>query len=251
MKNLNYVASLVQLDLDDYTTHLRTKILQYCVDCYKGVLNYKTASCVNVAYLTPNDVNNAAFPKDYEYYTKIGINVGGQIVTLTLNPDIPLVRKYDCGVEAQDPSQIDWNRFDPGIYYAGFNFAPHYRNGQFVGEMYGVGGGFNSLGYFRVDKKLRQFQFYNIPKTEIILEYVGDDKTNGSTLIPYMDVDPIRTFVLWKLIDNKMGIPQSEKDRKFWAHNAALQKRIKLEFAPTMSDYLDVCYAGYKSSPKR
>lgn len=252
MKNLNYVASLVQLDLEDFTTHRRTKILQYCIDCYKAVLNYKVNANVNVAYLTPNDVNNAPWPLDYEYYTKIGMNIGGQIVTLTLNPDIPLSRKYDCGVEALDKATINWNAFNPNAYGdIGFDFAPHYRNGQFVGEMYGIGGGFNELGYFRVDKKMKQFQFFNVPKTEIILEYVGDDKVNGGTLIPYMDVASIRTYVHWQLLEHKMGIPQSEKDRKFWTHNSELAKRVKLEFAPTMSDFLDVCYEGYKSSPKR
>lgn len=251
MKNINYVVSQVQLDLQDYTTHNVSRILQYCIYCYKNILRYKTDRSVEVAYLTPNEANNAPFPKDYEYYTKVGIMVGGQLFTLTLNPDIPLVRRYECGVEKVESFTDTINQIDPSLLTYGYFYAPHYRNGMYVGEMYSMGGGFNEAGYFRVDMGLRQFQFYNVPRSEIILEYVADKNVSGSTLIQNMDVNVMRAYAHWQMQEYDRKVPAYERDRKLGLYNAALQERIGLEYTPVISDYLDNSYAGSKSGPKR
>jgi len=251
MKNLNYVGSLVQLDLQDFTTHNLTRIMQYCIDCYKHVLRYKTDKAVKVAYLQLNDVNNAPFPKDYEYYTKVAMNFGNQLVTLSMNNDIPLLRNYDCGIEKRED-------FDPLIvtpetytYTFGFLYAPHYRNGMYVGEMYSYGGGFNEFGYFRVDHQLKQFQFYNVPRKEVVLEYVADVDVCGDTLIYYSDVNTIRSYVHWKLTEYDKKTPIYDKERKLGLFNAALMERTEIEYIPAITDYLDATYKNYKSSPKR
>lgn len=251
MKTLNYVASLIQMDMQDYTTHQRMRIMQYCIDCYKDILRYKTDQSVDVAYLTPNAVMNAPWPKDYEYYTKMAMNIGGRLVTLTVNNNIPLVRQYDCGVEMQTPPVDGWDRINTDCYTGGYFFAPHWRAGQFVGEMYSLGGGFNELGYFRVDYKMRQFQFSGVPNTTIIMEYVADSSTNGNTIIRYADVAVIRAYTHWKMAEFNKQISPGEKDRLFGFFNAALEKRTYLEYAPSISEYLDSCYQGSKSSPKR
>lgn len=251
MKNLNYVASLVQLDLDDYTTHKRVKIIQYAIDCYKYQLRYKTNSNIAVAYLQPNEVLNAPWPKDYEYYTKMAINVGGTLITLTLNDNIQLVRKFDCGVETIEEAQLTAEQVGLTGFGGGYWFAPHWRSGQYVGEMYSMGGGFNELGYFRVDHKNKQFQFANIPQAEIVLEYVADEETNGNTLIQAMDVDPIRKYIHWQLKEHSVKVSPGEKDRSMGLFHASMKERVFLEYGATITDYLDQHYKGIQSSVKR
>lgn len=252
MKNINYVVNLVQLDLQDYTTHNVSRIRQYCIHCVKNALRYKVDKSVDVAYLTPNAAGNAPFPKDYEYYTKVAVNVGGQLVTLTMNRDIPLVRKYDECQNELPPNFTGGDlSLDPFLYAYGYYYAPHYRNGMYVGEMYSMGGGYNEMGYFRVDHQLRQFQFYNVPTTEIVLEYVADKETSGSTLIPNKDVEVIRAYTHWQLAEYDKTIPGHEKTRKLGLFNAAMDKREDIEFIASISDYLDNAYAGSKSGPKR
>ena len=251
MKNLNYVVAMVQLDLQDYTTHNQSRILQYAIHCYKNALMYKTNKAIKVAYLTPNAVLNAPYPKDYEYYTKVAINIGSQLVTLTRNNDIPYSRKYDCGV-AQKEQAVDLEaELDPFVYSFGYYYAPHYRNGQYVGEMYSMGGGFNEAGYFREDDEMRQFQFYNVPRSQIILEYVADVNADGSLLITNMDVEPIRSYIHWQLIEHDRKVPQYDKERKLGLHHNAMANRIAQEFTPVISDYLDNSYSSSKSGPKR
>jgi hypothetical protein len=251
MKNLNYVISLVQLDLQDFTTHAQSRMLQYGVHCIRHILRYKTNKNVKVAYLTPNAVLNAPFPKDYEYYTKVAINIGGQLVTLTVNNDIPLNRRYECGVEVTEQQAGVISDIDPFRYTDGFYWASHYRNGYFVGEMYSMGGGFNEAGYFRLDHEMKQFQFYNIPSTEIVLEYVADEETSGSTLIYGKDVDVLRAYIHWQMVNYDRKINGGEKQRLMGLYNAAFAERVYIEFAPNMSDYLDAMYSTTLSGPKR
>lgn len=251
MKNLNYVGSLVQLDLQDFTTHQLTRIMQYAIHCYKTELRYKVDRSVEVAYLTLNDVNNVSFPKDYEYYTKVAINVGGLMITLSRNDAIPFQRRNDCGNPMLEPANLDLLQNEPYVYPYGFYYAPHYRNGQFVGEMYSMGGGFNEVGYFREDMALRQFQFYNVPRSEIILEYVADKNANGSTLVYMSDVEVIRQYVHWQLLEHDRRASRGEADRKMGLFNAALTKRVEIEYTPTISDFMDAMWSGIKSSPKR
>lgn len=252
MKNLNYVVSLVQMDMRDFSSHNVPYILQYCIHAYKSELRFKTDKSVKVAYLNLNDVNNAPFPKDYEYYTKVAINFGGQYITLTRNDNIPLQRKVDdCGepkLEEIAPATI---AVDPFFYSYGYYYAPHYRNGQYVGEMYSMGGGFNEAGYFREDHELRQFQFYNIPRKEVVLEYVADVNANGSTMIPFSAVEPIRQYALWQMVEHDKRVPVYDRQRAQDRYRFAMATYSDINWAWTLDDYMDACYATTKSGPKR
>ena len=252
MKNLNYVVNLVQMDMRDFSTHNVPFILQYCIHAYKSELRFKTDKSVKVAYLQLSDVKNAPMPKDYEYYTKVAINFGGQYITLTRNDQIPLQRKYDeCGLPKIEDVIINDRLLDPFLFSYGYYYAPHYRNGQYVGEMYSMGGGFNEAGYFREDNEMRQFQFYNVPYNEVVLEYVADLDTNGNTMIPFSAVEPIRQYALWQMSEHDKRVPLYEKQRCQDRFRYAMAQYSYISWTWTMEDYMDACYATTKSGPKR
>lgn len=252
MKNLNYVVNLVQMDLRDFSSHNVPFITQYCIHAYKNELRFKTDKSVKVAYLTMNDVKNAPMPKDYEYYTKVAINFGGQYITLTRNNDIPLVRKVDdCGQPKLDTVIVNEQVLDPFLYSYGYYYAPHYRNGQYVGEMYSMGGGYNEAGYFREDHEMRQFQFYNIPTKEIVLEYVADVETSGATMIPFAAVEPIRKYAHWQMLEYDRRVPVYERQRAQDAFRFAMANYSYINWAWTAEDFLDATYSTIKSGPKR
>lgn len=252
MKNLNYVVNLVQMDREDYSTHSIPRILQYCIHAYKNELGYRTSKSVKVAYLQLNDVKNAPYPKDYEYYTKIAINFGGQYITLTRNPRIPLIRKTnDCGLPEATPIDVPITNIDPWLYTYGYYYAPHYRNGQYVGEMYSLTGGYNEAGYFREDDQYRQFQFYNVPTKEVILEYVADEDTSGATMIPYAAVEPIRQYAKWQMKENDSRTPLYEKQRAQDQFRYAMAQYSYTNWAFTAEEFLDNAWSSSRSSPKR
>jgi hypothetical protein len=252
MKNLNYVVNLVQMDMRDFSSHNVPYILQYCIHAYKSELRFETNKAVKVAYLQLNDVNNAPWPKDYEYYTKVAINWGGQYITLTRNNNIPLQRKFDdCGNPSLPDIIVNERLLDPFLYSYGYYFAPHYRNGQYVGEMYSMGGGYNEAGYFREDHEMRQFQFYNVPQREVVLEYVADLDATGETMIPFSAVEPIRQYALWQMVEHDRRVPVYDRQRAQDRYRYAIANYSYISWTWTAEDYMDACYATTKSGPKR
>jgi len=258
MKNLNYCVSLVQMHADDYTTHRKQKYLQLAILMYRE-LKFRAHTNVEVAYITPNAVMNSPLPKNFGYWTKVGINYGGTILNLSVNQDLVIENRFDeCGDEfssalagiTSGEIAIDslGERYEGGYYY-----APHWRNGQFVGEMYGVGGGYNGLGYFKVNPELNLIQFSpEVPRTEIVLEYASDGSdVNGSTLIPTIAVNTIVDGIFWLLAkhDNKLSL--AEKNDKWGNYNGEFQKYKELIFTPTIEEYTDAMYSTYKSTVKR
>lgn len=269
MKNIAYCCSLVQHDLQDYTTHSLSRISQFGIDCYKYELGFKAAKNINVSYLHPNDIGNAPMPQDYESLIKMSVNVCGVLLTLTVNNDITLNRTIDCGSFVQEPEAFNnivcacqngtfQNSTGEAtgvintLNYPGYFIGSHYRGGQYVGEQYGLTGGVNPLGYFREDFKERQFQFYQSPQyNEIILEYIGDENASVQTLIPYSAVKPIRNYIHWQLLRFNRSATQYDKQKAEALYRESFNDYKYIQFAPTMSQYLDEAWSSFQSSPKR
>ncbi len=252
MKNLAYVVNRVQLDLQDFTTHNVPAILQHIIHAYKNELKFTASKSVKVAYLTLSDVHSAAFPKDYEYYTKIAISCGNKYITLSRNQGIPLQRLVnDCGQPRLEDAVCCGDNVDMALYTDGFFYVPHWRDGQYVGEFYSMGGGYNEAGYFREDFEMRQFQFANVPRGTVVLEYVADEDTSINTMIPFSAVEPLRQYAHWQMVEYKRSTPLYEKQRAQDRYMYAREMYRAIVWAFTAQDYLDVCYETSRSGPKR
>jgi len=252
MKSLAYCVSLIQLDRDDFSSRNFQRYLQYAINTYKEEIAFGISPSVNVMY---GDLNNTLqtvdMPSDYEYYTKVAINVNGRYLTLTMNPNMPLDRRTDtCGDEVVENNNIpSFDIYQQVNYGYGYRFAGHYRAGNYVGELYGLGGGFNRAGYFTIDEKLRRFQFTNVPRTEVVIEYVSNNVGEG-TMVDDMAVPVIRYGVhdQLALFDNVSEASKSRFNNRFLG--AREEYRIA-KTLPTIDDYLDASYSTFKSSPKR
>lgn len=208
---------------------------------------------VSYAYITPNDAFQCAYPPDMVRYTRLGVKYAGRLITLSVNKDLVLENQFDgCGdvsIESLDsavnqPIENTW----------GYSYAPHFRNGQYVGEQYGQRGGFNSSGYFKMFDQQRVIQFdTNFPKFEYMLEYISDGTAdNGLTIISLPLVEPIRRYLHWceVMFDNKtnnLGFIQMKKDEFYFAKNEAKH----IIHCPTIDEWLDASYGQYMSGPKR
>lgn len=255
-KNLFYCVSAVQLDREDYSSSSTQKYLQYAIWAYKYLLKFSVAQSVDVFYGTPNAVGIIQLPDDFEYYTKVAIQLGGRYVTLTLNPDLPWNNRTNgCGDDVNDnlygeiPSTTALLDAAYSTYGYGYTFAPHFRNGNYVGEMYGIGGGISPAGTFNIDYKLSQIQLSNIPLAPIVVEYVSN-QVSGATLISDVSADLIVWYIHKRLAS--LGDVPEVKYRRICANfNDALDKFKMMQTLPTMDEYLDGCYKSTKSSPKR
>lgn len=249
-KNLDYIVARVQSDTGDNSTTNYQRYLQWAINGWKE-LNLAIMPNIKVGYFTISDIYTVDWPDDYIDYTLIGLVVGGEVVTLSVNPKIPLSRKKDeCGEEIVDAvaSVASGNKL-----FDSFLIAPHFRNGQYVGEQYAQGGGFNRYGYFRVDHDMRRFQFQNImPSLEIVIEYKSsgiDDMGNATVpddatqcLVDYVHQERTRFDKRASAFDKQMAIRRYEEQFR------ALRKR---RFKFTMSEYLDSKYKNVHMGIKR
>lgn len=256
--NLNYVVNSVLLDLDEYTTSKRKKILQYAIFGLTD-LNIYVLPSISVAYLRQNDDFTIDLPDDYLDYIKVGVVVGGaderRVVTLTLNETLPFPNTDKlkiCPNSCVDEPTITLDGTDYFIPGFGYYFAEHYRNGQYVGEMYGLGGGMGLMQY-RVDEQNRQIMFNELfPNGEIVLEYKSSGiKTDGTTTIPRQAVQAVRAYIHWQLSENNDKLALSAKERK---RSLYLKEYDKLQYLTnlfTIDEYLDAKYQVSTQTLKR
>ena len=255
--NLNYIVSLVLMDLDDPTMTDYKKFLQYAILGFQE-LNLFVSQSVEVAYLTVNqNTKTVDLPDDYITYTKIGFNDNGTITTLGLNEDLMLARDTDsCGNQINDnndpcidPIDASEGSLSSAIYF----YAPHYRNGQFVGELFSGTGGHNSDGYYRIDKKKRQIVFNSeMSATEIILEYKSSGVSgNGQTLVPREYVQVLRAYVHWQRREYNDKVSRFDKNALKQRYIDAFEEVKELETSFTIEEYLESTRGTYSQLPKR
>lgn len=257
---LNYIVHRVLMDRDDNSMRHYKKMLQYAIDGFTK-LNLHSIETIRVAYL-PVDKNTkqADLPADYIFYTKIGYNKGGVAHTLSLNEDLMLVRNKDnCGNDVNDNTTLCGDSDSGNVLslaslpYSGYYYLPHYRNGQFVAELYGGRGNQNNAGYYRIDKQRRKIVFNSeIALDEVILEYKSSGvNADGETIVSREYVPTLVAYVHWQLKEYKDKVPQSEKARlrQRYIDEEKMVRRLELGF--TIEEYLDVARNSLRQTPKR
>lgn len=261
--NLDYVTKRVMLDLDYTDAHKYQKILQIAIDGL-GELSKFVSQKVKVKYLTI-DTNNLTvdLPSDFMKISKIGFERNGRINPINLNNNLILARDMDkCGTP-QNVNEATCSADNVLLYPTyGYYFAPHFRNGRYVGELYGIGGGQSEIEY-RLDEERRQLtlsnQFFTegdnqnqIQVTEIILEYVSTGvEPGGSTVISRQAVRPLVKFIHWEITEYNKKASQAEKDRKMKQYMLAFEQYKEFEVGFTIDEYYDMVYSTYKQTPKR
>lgn len=261
-KNIDYVIQGCLTDIGDFSTTRYTQFLHWGLEAYRELNLYDYPS-IKVAYLQLNENFTVNLPDDYVYYTSVGVCVGGTVITLGLVDNLCLPRREDeCGeplsvlqmsVSGEDTTFLDGTT---GIFYpdAGFNwfYSPHFRGGQYVGEQFGVGGGF-ALAYYRVDLEKRQIAFSSsLPANEVVLEYKSTGiNMDGSATIPVQAVQVLKQYIHWCRIRYDNRTPQSAKMNAYDLYQDYITKFRALELSFTMDEYLDAAYSTFTMIGKR
>ena len=131
-------------------------------------------------------------------------------------------------------------------------FSDHFRNGVFVGGLFGLPGGIDSC-YFRIDEEERQIVFSGeTPRSEIVMEYFSSGlKSDGSSLIARNCVAPLRAYLMWQMAENDRRIPYNEKERKKDIFEEEISGLRSLENTFSKDDYLRMIYSTARQSPRR
>ena len=133
-------------------------------------------------------------------------------------------------------------------------FTPHFRNGRFVGGIYGLPGGIDDA-YYRVDytSNPRRIIFSGtVPRSEVVVEYFSSGlKSDGSSLIPRLAVPALRAGLDWVEAENNPRAPYNEKERKKRIYEEEVSAMRHVELVPTSDEIKRAIYGSYRQSPKR
>lgn len=189
-------------------------------------MNLDVNGIIKIVQLVINDNDTVDLPNDFVNYSKIGILGGdGRIHSLGRDNSINLSPySNECGVQVSTPvtSGTDYP------FYGSPLAGAFYGTGE--GGAFGLGGGNNAIGYFRIDKANNQIWLANmnvLGGTNIILEYLGDMSVDGEDFIvhPYI-IETIKSWVSWKYINGDINTPLGEKDfrRREYFNNLRISK---------------------------
>jgi hypothetical protein len=139
-------------------------------------------------------------PRDFVYETKVGIERDGHICVLNLSTD-----RMKSHVQKKDSEMRDMiDRVLDGTYVGRSEDAGHYfynsfgTNGDFLGELYGVGSGFFRNGMYDIDRKRGCISVGSLLPSDanLIVEYKSDGISEGLNLVPSEMFLALRYFAL-------------------------------------------------------
>lgn len=206
-----------------------------------------STTAIKTVNIPVSDMGTVPIPDDYINYTKVGINYGGRLWTLTVNRDIlPPTRKVECGVSIEEAQNLT----PANSVCDAWRFSPHYnRSGEYVTQQFGLGGGWNSQGYFKEDLTNRRF-LLDTPAGEIVLEYISDE-VGMDAIVPQYAVEGIKAWIDYKMAMYDKSIGVYMKAELGNTLDGQMKKIIQLKTPFRIDEYLDAFYTDVYQGLKR
>ena len=199
-------------------------------------LNFDVSGGVRtIELIVDSNTLTVDLPSDYVRYTKIGVyGNDGDIHPIGLRNQKSLISTVANNTSSND------DELNPSY----FEYS----------QEYGVGGGNNANGYFRVDSENSTIQFTStLSGKKIIIEYITSSlihPTEGKVVVHQLMADALRGYIYWKSIHRKRGIDQGEKDlaKRDYYNEKRLARARMLSF--TKQEALETTRRAFKQSPK-
>lgn len=220
---------------------------------------YKTAMAdMKTVYLTFDNIalKTINYPVDYDYYSKVGMFVTScngtkRLITLSINRRLRKVTDEDvtaalCDCDSTGNANSDTESVCNGLmpFSNQYTFRNVMRGGQFVGEVFGLGGGESYKGSFNYDDYNCRFSFSGeVPSDAIIvLEYKPNPLiARGNTKIPRKGQEVIIAWVKWRMLNRRnSNINEREEARQLYL--AAHEALSDYEDSMTGSELKDMIY---------
>jgi hypothetical protein len=194
-------------------------------------LTFDVLGDTKVVVLAVDNTLRVDLPGDYIDYVFIGV-VNGDYRLETLGRDAAIPVDSDTNVNTEG--------------------SPEYH--YIYGSLFGLGGGQNQNGYYapKIDYENWQIILSSISAGQTIyLEYISDGRQEGGQNLvhPYAE-EALVSYVYWKSIQRKRGIPANDKlmARKDWYNEKRLASARLKGF--TKEEALQQIRKGFKQSPR-
>ncbi len=212
--------------------------------------HFTTTGVPKVVVLELNDNDTADLPNDYVQYTKIGISINGQIVSLGLDNNMGLTNSYDdCGnvVLPTVGNGIIYNTYGNIVDRVG----DHFRNGEGMGRFFGAGADNNCLGYYKIDKATNQIRFSALAqRVGIVLEYLADvNAIDQDFEVHPFCIEALKDYMFWKykLRSNK---PLGETNMAHDIYKKSFNLMQRMFRSNTAAEWISAMASGNQATPK-
>lgn len=245
---------------------LDTIIREYCIETGEQNLNrYPRYYQFAVSFLRENSMDMSGIPKmaqlcihendtadlpaDYLQYRFIGlVDSAGIMHSMGRNDRLALSTCHN-EQDIYHPQNI------PGV--AGFpsidGMTQSWRNGEFMGKMFGTNGGNNVNGEYRIDLASGRVQFGCLPSRVCgaVMEYIADiNSVDGDFEVHPFIIETLKNWISWKSIknDRNRGIGEKEQAKSDYFREDRLSKRRLQQF--TVEEFAQCVRSGNTFSTK-
>ena len=258
-KNWTTLDAIVEyvINREGYASTRHGQLLLMAQEGYKELFRQVLDESRVVFLCQPNaGLKYVELPEDYDSYQAVGVAVKdnrGSVKILTLSYDPHLINTTakmttvcDCDATGCLADDIKSVASGSTIYDTSYYFGYGFRNGQYVGEYFGTGGGQSYMGSYRVDRSQNKIWLSSDVKStqEIALKYTPTalPMVGGLTKIPDYAKMPLVNYVMWQSLPQSRT-PMGKLDllERNWEESKDIVGKI--ENGMTVSELKDAIYA--------
>lgn len=229
------------------------RFYQYAVSIFREI-HYDVSAIPKSTVINTSDNGSANLPDDYVNYIRIGVIDSNNLFRdLGFSNDIAPKLVFDsCGNPASaESSGTPPNNIADGLLASPEGVSSNYRNGEIVGGFFGVGGGNNNLGYYKIDAVNRVISFNKLSQAQVVLEYLADiSVSDGDYIVHPFIIETIKQGIAWKAAERnpRSNLGQIQLANK--AYNNAHRQSIRRYKNITISEWAQALRKGNKAAPK-
>jgi len=216
---LTDICNELLIEMGEAQSNKFARYFQLGLSCLREQ-NMDLSGVFKVATLTVSSNDTVDLPSDYLNYSRIALcGRDGQLHSLGRNDNICLDKNYNsCGEVSNENNPVPTSSQATtvaGIWWTSDYLDDNIRNGELIGRFFGIGGGNNANGYYRIDLANGQIQLGRIPTgtDSIVLEYLADiNSVDGDFEVHPFLVETVKNWIYWKLIARDRARNGNEKE---------------------------------------
>lgn len=232
---LTTVDSIVRRALMEMgrTIHWYVFALGYALDEIKGLSTSGQMPALKSVVLQVGQFNEVDLPDDYVTYVKVGILNGIYVLPGIENPAIAIHPNINqSGQQIPFPSPAT-----SSTDYPNSTFIEDYE-GAYAGGVFNASDGTRRFEFREaIDRGQIQFSTFVAEGTSVVLEYIGYDTGNASSLVHPAFERPIIDYIKWNMNSKSLTESRLLRDeyylsrRKSYRVMSGLTKELLVEFA--------------------
>lgn len=230
---------------------------KYLIHCLNAIreLSYDILATPKTVILPILPNGTIEYPVGYVNWTKVGkLGTDGLVHNLGVNNKICTDLPVDaCGNETRPHIAGDERHPERGLNGGlwGYTYFNYYQDGV-IGNLFGIGGGYNIYGHFKNDKTNNRFVFASdAHETQIVIEYITNGVSDkGKTMVDELAKMAVIAFI--RVENAKARGKESDSTilrmtREFEAEKRTLMKR---QWSFTLPEFSEMWSKGFYQAPK-